>query len=135
MKKLLFIMTVLLLCYALNYDILAQQIVATTTYPTTMTEPGQSAVINTRNKAYTHVCWYFTIANINSSVSVSLQTKAGLSAWTPVWVDSLTYTKNGNYALEWSNVGSADSVKFVWSSESGGTAATIVENVKLIGGI
>ena len=67
MKKLLFIMTVLLLCYALNYDILAQQIVATTTYPTTMTEPGQSAVINTRNKAYTHVCWYFTIANINSS--------------------------------------------------------------------
>ena len=38
MKKLLFIMTVLLLCYALNYDILAQQIVATTTYPTTMTE-------------------------------------------------------------------------------------------------
>jgi len=100
---------------------------------TAMTAPGNSAAVYVGGR-YTNIMWYFTIASINTSVAVSLQVKSGTGAWTDVWADSLVFTSNGNEALEFDGIVLADSTRFRWISEAGGTAATITHNAILYGG-
>lgn len=112
----------------------AQRITIAHIDTTTMTAPGISTAVYTGSGLYSRVVWDFIIANINTTVAVVLQKKTGNGNWTGVWADSLVYTKNGNFSLEWYNVGVSDSLRFRWLTESGGTAATIKHSAKLIGG-
>ncbi len=109
------------------------QAVSSVTDTTTLRAPGYSSAVWCGG-GYTKLLWYFTVASINTSVGVVLQAKKGNSGWTNVFADSLVYTANGSYGLEWENVALADSVRFRFYSEGGGTDALITHNVALAGG-
>ena len=108
-----------------------QQMRVYTTTPATLSAPGYSAV--TYCAGYNRLYWFFTIVSINS-VTIAIMAKKGSSAWTNIYANTVTYTANGNYGIEWDKVALADSVKFRFISEVGGTAATITHNVALAGG-
>jgi hypothetical protein len=129
MKKIFLALLLFLIMSTCAYSQLIRILV---TDQATLSAPGSSTAISCEN--YTDVTWYFTIANINTNVTVALQSKAGDSEWTTVWT-SLTYTADGNYGVEWGRVATADSLKFTFVSETGGTTATIAHNAKLVGGI
>ncbi len=99
---------------------------------TTMSAPGTSSAISADGAS--GVSWSFVVASINTSVTVALQRKAGDGEWTNVWADSLTYTANDAYSLDWTDAALADSLRFRWISEAGGTDATITHTSRLIGG-
>lgn len=80
------------------------------------------------------VLWYFKVASINTSVAVALQAKKGKGSWVNVFADSLVYTANGDYGFEWHGCSLADSLRFRWISEGGGTSALITQNAALSGG-
>jgi len=100
---------------------------------TLMTAPGNSAAIHIGGR-YSKIMWFFKVSNINSSVDIALQIKAGFGSWVGVWSDSITYEANGDYALEWDSVALADSIRFTWISEGGGTDALVRHNSILVGG-
>lgn len=131
MKK---IITMIVLIAVYSIPAMAQRINITETDTTTMRAPANSAAIYTGNGLYSKIIWNFKVASINTTVAVALQKKTGNGQWTSVWADSLVYTKNGNYALEYDNAALSDSLRFKWISESGGTAALITHNARLIGG-
>ncbi len=74
---------------------------------------------------------YYTISAINTSVTTALQLKAGNGGWASVGSDSLIVTTNGVHGLEYTGVSAADSVRFKWISEAGGTTAVIIYNTKM----
>lgn len=95
----------------------------------TLSAPG-----STSGHEVTGECTFmYTIASINTSVTVKLEVSADNSAWalapgiraTPVApsADTVTNTVNGTYAISWTGV--ARYVRFTFVSEVGGTAATI----------
>jgi len=98
----------------------------------TLTAPGNTAAIFVRG--YKEVTWFFTIASINTKVNLGVQLKKGNGVWTTVDQDSLFYTANGNYGLEYNHIADSDSARFKFISEAGGTAALITQNYGLSGG-
>ena len=113
----------------------AQRIAIAHIDTTTMTAPGNSLSVWVGSGLYKLLTWDFTVSNINSKVAVALQKKTGNGEWTGIFADSLVYTRNGNFSLVCDQIAFADSVRFKWISEAGGTAATIKHNAKLFGGI
>jgi len=134
MKKvtLMFAFVVLMLAFAQIGH--AQQLRVAVTDTLTLSAPGYTAAVWC-GSGFNKLLWYFKIASINTRVSVAVQVKKGNSNWTNVYADSLVYTANGSYGLEWDNVALADSVRFRFIAEAGGSAALITQNVALAGGI
>jgi len=130
MKKII-LMFLFLMVFSIPAFAQAVRIAYTDT--TTMRAPANSAAIFIGGK-YSKILWYFKVATINTSVGVALQTKVGNGQWTNVWADSLVCTVNDNYGLEWDNAALADSIRFKWISEGGGTTALITHNAILFGG-
>lgn len=96
-----------------------------------MFAPGVSrAVYSAGHKSVT---WYYVVSAINTSVTVALQARKLPGAWTTIDAN-VSQTANGNYGLTWTAADTADSVRFNWLSEVGGTAAIIVQNACLAGG-
>lgn len=100
---------------------------------TLMAAPANSEAIHVGGR-YREIMWYFKVTNINSSVTVALQIKSGFGSWVSVWADSLIYEEDGDYGLEWDGVSLADSIRFKWISEAGGTDALVRHNSILFGG-
>lgn len=131
MKRITVFMIITLLL--LSISIVSGQALRTyTSSRATMTAPGYSMAVY--SGGFTRMIWYFTVASKNTAVSVAVQGKKGNSDWTNIWADSLRYTANGSYGLEWDNVSLTDSLRLRFVSEEGGTAATITHNVALSGG-
>ncbi len=131
MKKVILIIVSLVLMSALvGY---AQQIRVTTTTRVAMTAPGNSDAVYISGQVYDKITWYYTVAAINTNVIVALQAKVGDQNWTTV-ESTVTQTANGDYGFIWAHAATADSIRFKWLSESGGTAATITHIAKLVGG-
>ena len=105
-----------------------------TTDTTSIKAPGVSAAIYV-GSGYGKVLWYFKVTSMNTKVSVALQAKVGESQWTSVYTDSLAITADGNYGLEWNNAALADSVRFKFIAEAGGTDAIITHNAVIVGGM
>lgn len=134
MRRGLLIGVLILLALAFAQGAQAQQLRIAVTDTTTMTAPGYSDAVYCGAR-YSKLLWFFTVASIDTRVSVALQARNGDSGWVNVFADSLVYTANGSYGLEWDNVALADSVRFRFIAEAGGTAAKITQNVALAGGI
>ncbi len=98
---------------------------------TTMQAPASTTAIYCRG--YDKVTWYYKVATINTSVGVAMQIKKGNGAWYSVDQDSTIHLANGNYGFTWSHVGTADSSRFNWISEGGGTSAVITTSAALSG--
>ncbi len=130
MKKVILVF-MLLFCIQNCRPVFAQRISFAYTDTTTMRAPATSAAVWCAG--FTHITWDFKVATINTSVGVALQKKSGKGQWTCVFADSLVYTRNDNFSLCW-NDALADSVRFKWISEGGGTNATITHNAQLSGG-
>lgn len=132
MKRIAVIITILLVVGIQAAG--AQQYHIAVTDTTTLRAPGYSAAVWC-GSGYSKLLWYFKVASINTSVAIALQAKKGNSQWTNVFADSLVFTANDNYGIEWENVALADSVRFRFISEADGTDACITHNVALAGGI
>jgi hypothetical protein len=126
--------TVMFLMLLLFFSVSAfgQRLVIAYTDTTTMSAPANSTAASC--VGYNWVAWYFKVASIKTSVGVALQIKSGDGQWTAVMADSLVYTANGNYGLLCQIPSIADSVRFRWISEGGGTSAVITHNAQLSGG-
>ena len=131
MKRIILIFIVMLLLFSLIVP--AQLIRFNMTDSAIMIAPGNSAAVYCGYR-YNKILWYFTVANINTSVAVTLQAKIGTAEWTNVWADSLVYTANGNYGLEWFGAALADSLRLRFLYEIGGTTATITHQASMVGG-
>ena len=94
-----------------------------------MFAPGNGAAQATRG--YNECTIYYTVSTINTSIAAAMQLKAGNSAWTAVVTDSTVIIANGDYGFYSSGISTADSVRFKWISESSGTDAKILHNMKL----
>ena len=94
-----------------------------------MFAPGNGAAQATRG--YNECTIYYTVSTINTSIAAAMQLKAGNSAWTAVATDSTVITANGDYGFYSSSISTADSIRFKWISESSGTDAKILHNMKL----
>lgn len=95
-----------------------------TTGPDTLTATGTGEVCNVTG--FTLATYLYTISNINTSVTVQMEGKAGASAWTIIGAAE-TKTANGNYGLASTQVSHYDSLRFNFSAEAGGTDAQIIE--------
>jgi hypothetical protein len=133
MKRTILITAVILISLIIGEAVQAQQLRVAVTDTTTLSAPGYSAAVWCGGR-YSKLLWFFTIASIDTKVSVALQARNGDSGWVNIFADSLGYTANGSYGLEWENVALADSVRFRFIAESGGTGALITQNVALSGG-
>ncbi len=131
MKKV--ILSIIILLSLGSFIAYGQQIRVTTTTRTAMTAPGNSIAVGISNQVYHTITWYYTLADKNTSVIVALQAKVGVQAWTTI-EGTVTHTDNGNYGLTWTKCATADSIRFKWVSEAGGTDATINHIAKLVGG-
>jgi len=132
MKKITLLLTIVcLLCVS---PAAGQQIRFAQTDTTSMMAPGNSTAVFCGGGRYTNLLWLFTISSIDDSLAVALQAKIGNSDWVSVWADSISYDADGVFGFEWDNVAIADSIRFRWFTEAGGTAAMITHNVSLIGG-
>lgn len=71
--------------------------------------------------------WQYTVATIDTSVSVIAYGSLDNSNWFNLDVDEVatTQTSNGTYALHYDGDGEIAYTKFNFSAEVGGTAATI----------
>jgi len=134
MKRTILITAVILISLIIGEAVQAQQLRVAVTDTTTLSAPGYSAAVYCGGR-YSKLLWFFTVASINTRVSVALQARNGDSGWVNVVADSTVITANGNYGFEWENVALADSVRFRFIAESGGTAAKITHNVALAGGM
>ena len=130
MKKFILIMILMLVLGAAFTE--GQRFNVAVTDTATMTAPSYSTAVWCAG--YSKLMWYFTISNINTKVAVAIQAKKGKSQWANVEADSLVYTANGNYGIEWDSVALADSVRFRFIYELGGTNTKINHNVALAGG-
>jgi hypothetical protein len=130
MKKIVLVFASLLLFGALSVS--AQRLVIAYSDTTTMSSPGNSSALSC--VGYNWIAWYFKVASINTSVGVALQLKSGDGRWTAVMSDSLVYDGNGDFGLLCQIPSIADSVRFKWISEGGGTSAIITHNAQLSGG-
>jgi hypothetical protein len=115
--------------YIYNGSAWTIKVVEATTDTVRMTAPGNGTAQSTAG--YNKANVYFTVSAINTSVTTALQVRAGNSGWTSVGTDSTTFTTNDNHGLEYEGLASADSVRFKFISEAGGTAAIIIYNMKL----
>jgi len=134
MKRTILITAVILIALIIGEAAQAQQVRIAVTDTTTMTAPGYSNAVWCGG-TYSKLLWFFTVSNINTKVSVALQARNGNSGWVNVVADSTEITANGSYGFEWENVALADSVRFRFIAEAGGTAAKITHNVALAGGM
>lgn len=103
--------------------------IATTSDTTRMTAPGNGTALATTG--YEQFIIYYTVSAINTSVTTAMQVRAGAGGWTSVAIDSTIITTNGNKGFTYSGVASADSVRFKFISEAGGTNAVIIYNIKM----
>ena len=94
--------------------------------------PGVTAAIYL--KGYDIAGFYFEITNINTSVTIGLQSKAGTSGWTDHDIEPTTYTGDDNEGLVSSNIAGMDSLRLNFSAEAGGTDAIITNIVPTRGG-
>ena len=71
--------------------------------------------------------WQYTIASINTSVSVIAYGSLDNTSWFNLDIDDVAtvQTANGTYALHYDGDGEIAYTKFTFSAEAGGTAATI----------
>jgi len=84
-------------------------------------------------RGYNIAGFLFEITDINTNVTIGLQTKTGTSGWTDLDIDPTVYTSDGNEGLVSSNVAVADSLRLNFSAESGGTDAIITNIVSTRG--
>jgi hypothetical protein len=105
--------------------------VSAVTDTTRKTASGVSAAVST--KGYQKATLYFTVYNINTSVTVGMQARTTNTAWRYVEGAS-TYTANGDYGLTWAHAATSDSLRWNWSAEVGGTDAIVTGNFALSGG-
>lgn len=89
---------------------------------TSLFAPGYTDPVSVAG--YSKATFYVTVEAINTTATVALYAKKGNAAWTIVG-DSLSVSANGDYAITWSSVATADSVKGRFVSETGGTAVRI----------
>jgi len=94
--------------------------------------PGNTDAIYSRGTSIAG--FLFSIASINTSVTMILQGRVGDSEWSAVDVDSTVYTVNDNEGLLSSNSAAFDSLRLRFHSEAGGTAAEITA-VSTLGGV
>jgi hypothetical protein len=95
----------------------------TTAGPDTLSAPGQTDPIYARGQKVAE--FMYTVGSINTSVTVAMEGKKSVSAWTALG-STVTQTANGNYGIVDTNIAMYDSLRFNWSAEVGGTAATVI---------
>jgi len=135
MKKItLFTLFIAVLLFIGSIPANSQQIRIAETDTTSLMGPGSSAAIYTGGGRYHDAIWYFVISAIDTEVEVAMQAKQGKGSWVSIWADSLTYTANGSYGFEWDFAGLADSLRFTFISETGGSNAIITHHAALVGG-
>jgi hypothetical protein len=132
MKKVILVF-MLLFCIQNCGPVFAQRFQVAVTDTTTLTAPGYSNAVWC-GSGFTKMMWYFKINSINTSVALAIQIKKGNSQWTNAQADSLVYTANGNYGIEFDSIALADSTRLRFIYEIGGTSALITHNVALMGG-
>ena len=131
MRKIIIICMVLMIC--LSTSVYAQRYRIAYADTTTMFAPGVSDAVWCGDGQVNMIAWDFVVASIHTTVAVALQKKTGNGSWTNVFADSLVYTENGINSLLWYPIALADSIRFRWISESGGSNAVITHNAKLTG--
>lgn len=95
----------------------------------TLSAPGNGVAYATAG--YNRATVLYTVSGINSSVASALQVRYGNSGWTSVVADSTVVVVNGNYGLTYLGLAAADSVRYKWLTEGGGTSAVVVYNMAL----
>ena len=63
--------------------------------------------------------FYFTLANVDTDMTIDLEVRAGNSAWTSAGDQTTTYTTDGDYGLLSGSIAAADSIRLNWSAETG----------------
>jgi hypothetical protein len=103
-----------------------------TANPDTLTAPGNGSAVYC--EGFEIGGFIFTVASINTSVTVELQGRITEQGWMILQIsssDSSVFSANGTYSVSSTNIALVDSLRLKFHSEAGGTAATIISNAVL----
>ena len=97
----------------------------------TLTAPGNSAAVATAG--YTGVTFWFTVASINTSVTMRFRGRTTKQGWASLDAenDSLVVARNGTFCRSFLYVAGTDSLRQQFLSEAGGTAAFVTTSMQL----